>query len=51
MAKEQVILKASQGVWERPSSALHGWVVPMLFQGVEAEVADRLNLSNSGMMR
>lgn len=32
LANEQVILKASQGVWERLSSAKHDWVVLVLFR-------------------
>lgn len=42
LANEQVILKASQGVWERLSSAKHDWVVLVLvlFRGVEAGVAN-----------
>lgn len=51
LANEQVILKASQGVWERLSSAQRDWVVLVLFRGVEAGVAHGLNLNNFGMAR
>lgn len=51
LANEQVILKASQGVWERLSSAKQDRVVLVLFRGVEAGVANRLNLNNFGMVR
>lgn len=47
LAKDQVILKASRGVWERLSWVKHDWVVPVLFQGVEAGVANHLNLNKS----
>lgn len=51
LAHEQVILKASQRVWERLSSAKHDWVVLVLFRGVEARVANHLRLNNLGMSR
>lgn len=38
-------------MWERLSLAKHDWVVPVLFQGVEAGVANHLNLNKSGIVR